>query len=107
MNNSNGIRPVVIALLLGLTTLPAIALTEVHGDTGAAMVSLGDLDLSTAGGRRTAHDRVEQTARRLCGKLRVESDRSSHSNYLACVDDAVGNAMQKLQRSAADFRLPR
>jgi UrcA family protein len=101
MNNS--IRHLLVSLL-ALISMPAFAAMEIHGDTGVAVVSLGDLDLSTAAGRSTAHARVEQTAKRLCGKLSVESDRSRRDNYFACVDEAVQNAMQKLELAGSGHK---
>lgn len=65
-----------------------------------ATVSIADLDISTQGGMRAARDRLQATARRLCLQVADPKDRSSHDNFLACIDETMTAALQQLQRLA-------
>ena len=57
--------------------------------TRGANVSLADLDLSTLEGARSARERLEAMARRLCGELARRQDLSYQPNYAACVHDTL------------------
>jgi UrcA family protein len=70
-----------------------------------ADVSLSDLDLSTLEGSRTAVERLDAMARRLCGELASRHDLSYQPNYAACVHDTlVGALAQADVLAAADHR---
>lgn len=69
--------------------------------TRAATVSLADLDLSTPEGSRTAHERLEATARRLCAELGRSSVLPYQPNWAACVHDALVGALTGTELLAA------
>jgi UrcA family protein len=72
-------------------------------------VSLADLDLSTPEGVRAAHDRLHETARRLCSQVADSQDISHQPNYVACVDETLANALRQLNgpELAATEKSPR
>lgn len=63
-------------------------------------VSLTDLDLSTPDGARAAHERLNEVARTLCSQVEDSLDLSHHSNYLACVDDAMARSLPTIEQIA-------
>jgi UrcA family protein len=64
--------------------------------TRAATVWLGDLDLSSAEGARTARERVSQVARHLCTQVSDVHDWSRQSNYVECVNESTSAALRQL-----------
>ena len=66
-----------------------------------ADVSLSDLDLSTLEGSRTAVERLDAMARRLCGELASRHDLSYQPNYAACVHDTLVGALAQADVLAA------
>jgi UrcA family protein len=66
----------------------------------ARSVSLTDLDLSTPDGARAAHERLYGVARTLCTQVADDLDLSHHTNYLACVDDAMARSLPAIQQLA-------
>jgi UrcA family protein len=70
------------------------------GESRTKVVPLADLDLTTPAGLRAAADRVRKAARTLCMQLSDFNDLSRHSNYVACVDDAMAGVLPQLERSA-------
>jgi UrcA family protein len=70
-------------------------------DSKSAQISLADLDLSTADGRNAAYERLHQAARNLCYRVEQDNDLSRQSNFVACVDLAMAQALPSLQRLAA------
>ena len=69
--------------------------------TLGASVSLADLDLSTLEGARTARQRLEAMARRLCEELARRQDLSDHFNYPACLHDTLAGALAQADAIAA------
>lgn len=69
--------------------------------TRGANVSLADLDLSTLEGARSARERLEAMARRLCGELSRRQDLSYQPNYPACVHDTLAGALAQADALAA------
>jgi UrcA family protein len=65
-------------------------------ETRAVRVPLADLDLSTLEGRRAARERLHETARRLCSQLVDIQDLSHQPNFVACVDDALNDALRQV-----------
>ena len=63
----------------------------------SATVSLADLDLSTEQGMQAAHDRIHQTAQRLCQYVVNPWSLSHHTDYVRCVSDAVTAAVGQMQ----------
>ena len=59
-------------------------------------VSLADLDLTTAAGARTAHERLHQAARRLCSELADSEDLGHQPHFVQCVDQATASALRQL-----------
>jgi UrcA family protein len=94
-----------VASLLALSVIKSAVATagskpDQPGDSRSEKVSIAGLDLSTADGLNTARERVHQVARRLCLQQANAQDRSSHWNYVMCVDDAVASAMQQVSESS-------
>jgi len=69
--------------------------------TRGATVSLADLDLSTLEGARSARERLEAMAWRLCGELARRQDLSYLPNYAACVHDSLAAALTQADAIAA------
>jgi UrcA family protein len=63
-------------------------------------LSFADLDLSTPEGARTAHERLHQVARNLCSQVADDLDLSHHANFLACIDEAMAQALPKVEELA-------
>jgi UrcA family protein len=66
-------------------------------ESRATTVSLADLDLSTPQGARAAHDRVHETARRLCSQLEDSQDLSHQRNFVTCVDETMAATLLQLR----------
>jgi UrcA family protein len=92
------------ALMVLLTIAPLTVLAgpqpPVARDTHIAKVSLVDLDLSTPQGARAARDRLHEAARRLCSQVSDANDLSHQTNYVACVDGALADALRQLNGPA-------
>jgi UrcA family protein len=81
----------------GITAAPVVAQkTPDLPNTRAATVRLGDLDLSTVEGVRTAHERITQVARQLCTQVSDLHDWSRQSNYVECVNESTSAALRQL-----------
>jgi UrcA family protein len=63
-------------------------------------VSLADLDLSTPNGARAAHDRLHEVARDVCSHAEDELDLSHQANFVACVDEAMAQALPRIEEMA-------
>jgi UrcA family protein len=63
-------------------------------------VSLSDLDLTTPEGARVARERLHTEARRLCGQVADNLDLSRQHNFVACVEETLGKALQQLAPQA-------
>ena len=76
--------------------------------TRSATVPLADLDLSTLEGARTARERLEAMARRLCSELARQQDHNL-PDYGACVHDslAAGEAQADALAAAMTARTAR
>ena len=64
------------------------------------VVSLADLNLSTATGMEAARERVHASARRLCAKVVDPWSLSHQTDYVHCVDATMANALTQLQAPA-------
>jgi UrcA family protein len=84
-----------------LDTLRQNHFTVLSTVTLAASVSLADLDLSTLEGADTARQRLEATARRLCGELARRRDLSYPPSYAACVRETLSRALVQADALAA------
>lgn len=62
----------------------------------AAVVSVRDLDLSTAGGRASARDRVHRVAQGLCARISDPLDVGHTEHYQDCVASATARAMEQV-----------
>lgn len=69
--------------------------------TRAAKVSLADLDLSRPEGMRTARDRLDTMARRVCADLAQNGALSYRPNFAACVNDTLQAALRRVDSLAA------
>ena len=76
-------------------------MTALNAVTFGASVSLADLDLSTLEGARSARERLETTARRLCGELARRQDLSYPPNQAACLHDTLRGALAQADALAA------
>ncbi len=74
-------------------------------ETHSAVVSLADLDLSTAAGMKAAQKRVRATARRLCGKVVDPWSTSHQPDYVACMDATMASALAQLPGPAVASNL--
>jgi UrcA family protein len=63
-------------------------------------VSFADLDLSTPEGARAAHDRLHEVARGVCGHAEDDLDLSHQANFVACVDEAMAQALPRIEEAA-------
>jgi UrcA family protein len=82
----------------GVAAAPQLAAQKapVPAKTRATTVWLGDLDLSTPEGVRTARGRVHEAARRLCEQVSDRDDPSRQANYVICVDESTTAALRQL-----------
>jgi UrcA family protein len=92
ISRSNSIRVALVAMF-ALTCAGALADQPPAPVTRVAKVSLADLDLSTPEGARVAYERIKTTAKHLCSK---PSDSPFWQTYDACVEEALGNAVRRL-----------
>jgi UrcA family protein len=70
------------------------------------VVSVADLNLSTATGMEVARERVQASARRLCSKVVNPWSYSHQTDYVACVDATMANALAQLQAPALAANSP-
>jgi UrcA family protein len=93
---------IAVAILIAIVGSNAPVLAgPPSSDSKSAQISLADLDLSTADGRKAAYERLHQAARDLCYRVEQDNDLSRQSNFVACVDLAMAQALPSLQRLAA------
>ena len=102
MNTQSILRAGMLAALCGIAPMVAFAASPPAPSaiTHSAQVSLADLDLSTPDGRRVARDRLHEAARRLCSQVAAGQDLSHQTNFVACVDDTLANALRRLDAPA-------
>lgn len=92
-----------VALIAVATIAPRAGIADPHtaaaADTRVANVWLADLDLATPAGQRTAHERLQARAQRVCAAGADGRDLSHQANFAACVDNAVADALRQLDSS--------
>jgi UrcA family protein len=94
------VRTAGLIALLAMT--PVLVMAETPPvpapDSRTVRVSLADLDLSTPEGARAARDRLHNTARRLCSQFQLvhTQDLSHQPNFVACVDQALADALRQV-----------
>lgn len=95
--NAN-IRTIALLALCALASASAVAgsPTGAAPVTRTANVSLADLDLSTPEGARAARERLRKEARRLCSQVADSEDLSHQTNFAACVDETLANALRQV-----------
>ena len=105
-NFASCVDSTVAGALRQIDALKQIKQTSSHSVTRAANVSLADLDLSTPEGSRTAQERLETMARRLCTELARNPELTYEPNYAACVHDTLVGAWAQANviRAANDKR---
>jgi UrcA family protein len=84
-------------VIAGCQGLPAVA-----RDPGTIHVQLGDLDLATPAGRKTAYERVHQAARTVCSRVSDSLDLGRQPHTVACI--ARTNAMASVEQLALQRR---
>jgi len=62
----------------------------------SSKVSLADLDLTTPEGARAARELLRKEARRLCSQVADSEDLSHQTNFVACVDETLANALRQV-----------
>ncbi len=92
--------PVVPLAIGGLLLAAAFTSLPAHADAPALRVKVGDLDLSHAAGVAILYQRLQFAAQEVCGPSSVTGSRLGVSAHQACVNDAVENAVQQLNRPA-------
>jgi UrcA family protein len=63
----------------------------------SAKVSLGDLDLATAEGARTAHHRLHAAAQLACSRVEDRLDLGRQQHFAECVDAAMVLALPQVE----------
>ena len=61
-----------------------------------ADVSLADLNLSSPEGMRTAHDRLQAMAQRVCAEAANGRDLSSEPNFAVCVQSTLAAHLKQI-----------
>jgi len=90
-------RTLILALSLGLTTVPAIAAPE--SGTASVQVRTADLDLTTARDQQRLEQRLTNAARRLCGTgARGVAEMAAQA---PCIEAAVSSARPQADRAIA------
>jgi UrcA family protein len=90
-------------VIAGCQGLPAVA-----RDPVTLHVQLGDLDLATPVGRKTAYERVHKAARTVCSRASDPLDLGRQPHTVACIARTMEKAMASveqlaLQRQAIQF----
>jgi len=83
-------------------TLLAIADQSIAGtaEPRIADVSLADLNLSSPEGMRTAHDRLQAMAQRVCAAAADGRDLSSAPNFAVCVESTLAAHLRQINALA-------
>lgn len=92
------------AAILSMTAcfgLPVLA--REHSTTH---VQLGDLDLKTAEGRRTANIRIRNAASRVCSRVADWEDLGRDVHILKCINLTIANAFESMQQHPALSKAP-
>ena len=69
-------------------------------DQRTEVVSLADLDISTAQGAQAAEERLRKTARRLCAQVQDPLDLGRAQHLLACVEETFVTALRAMNGAA-------
>ncbi len=85
------------SLALSMVTLPASARDEII--TKSQVVRYGDLNLSSDEGVRALYHRIRKAARKVCTEAN-DSVQLQQRSFRVCVDSAVANAVDKVNRPA-------
>ena len=88
----------IAAALLVVAPLAAIADQPIAATAEARMadVSLADLNLSSPEGMRTAHDRLQAMAQRVCAEAANGRDLSSEPNFAVCVQSTLAAHLKQI-----------
>jgi UrcA family protein len=90
-------KAVAIALIGAIpTVVRAGPWGQREPETATAVVSMSDLDLSTATGIREARQRIESTANRLCHGLINDNMVAAQVWYEECAREAAADAVRRL-----------
>jgi UrcA family protein len=89
----------VSALITGglLRAAPALAQTQVAGDTVISLVRTADLDIRTVAGQRQLDQRLSIAAREVCGTA-SDADLAGKNDVRACRAETLAQA--KLQKAS-------
>jgi UrcA family protein len=85
------------AMAMTMTTLPAFAKDQIV--TKSQVVRFGDLNLSSDAGIRTLYQRIRSAAKNVCAQTN-DTMVLERKNLRLCLDKAVGDAVDKINRPA-------
>jgi UrcA family protein len=88
------IRAAALVALVAITSDAALA--DQPPATRAAKVSLAGLDLSTPVGARTAYERIQTTAERLCFQLSDTRRIDWLAAYNVCVNESMADTVRRI-----------
>ena len=101
--------PLGAALAAIFTLAPSMLVAQTLPGTSpevvSASVSLADLDLTTAEGRRAAQNRLKATAQRLCLKFWDHRVISGRETYFQCTRDTLASALAQLKAAEPAIQL--
>jgi UrcA family protein len=90
---------IVLAAVVSAAALADEAATK-PSETAVERLSLGDLDLSTAEGKRVAQTRILDKANRLCAQLAESRDVGRQWHFHACVHEAIASTLRQINAPA-------
>jgi UrcA family protein len=89
-----------VVAFASVSSVSAMAEQPEASSTSSAKVSLGDLDLATAEGARTAHQRLHAAAQLACSRVEDRLDLGRQQHFVACVDAAMVLALPQVAEIA-------
>jgi len=93
-----GVQTAILTALCVAAPFAAYAQeTSGAAQTSSAKLSLGDLDLATPEGARTAHQRLHAAAQLACSRLEDRLDLGRQEHFVACVDAAMALALPQVE----------
>ena len=90
-----GVRTATLIALC--VAAPFAAYASGAAQTSSVKISLGDLDLATPEGARTAHQRLHAAAQLACSRLEDRLDLGRQEHFVACVDAAMALALPQVE----------
>jgi UrcA family protein len=88
---------VTVVAFASVSSVCAMAEQPEASSTSSAKVSLADLDLATAKGARTAHQRLHAAAQLACSRVADRLDLGRQQHFAECVDAAMALALPQVE----------